>query len=533
MMCGWTDGWENDPHARGIMSYFLSPTHRKQVGEIYQETRRDPVPELLIGDPDQMAAFLRHQRVKKKFSVLVLTFEKDDVNTTDFNLGVGGAREAIGRVLSMVLAVSYAGVPERSRPPVLIGTHTHTGRLELNCILPRSVLAGHGRWMGFNPKPPRKLFGDLWDDVVRCVNARFGWADPFDPTRAQLVKLPNWRQKQRAEAKRTGVHLEEDLGERIARRAQILTTTSSFSGRDELLNAMSGWLRKEGIVVAGKSSKTVAFRLRVDHRSVPVKLGGILFARLPYPDFGEAASPPDMPKLAKSVNRNAAGAISGNINKYGKNTWPVPRFDIDEILEGPPLPIPTRHVLDGRDSFSKKPIYNKAFVARRLEALLLKCAQWIEENRFVHMLVAGLNEGPLQVLEASKKKWDIFNAKYNRSAADPAAGCLSEAAIPDRLSGETSGGARGEHTQRTASGNDHDSFPDFGADRTGTKYARAHDGVGAAAGPTRRPDEPDDWFSERPERLSFQRPERGSRGLLIRRWLHSSPREIASHQLES
>ena len=82
MMCGWTDAWEDDAHARGIIGYFLSASHRKQIGERYVETVRDPLPELLIGDPEQMAGFLRHQRIKKKFSILVVTFEKDDVSTT-------------------------------------------------------------------------------------------------------------------------------------------------------------------------------------------------------------------------------------------------------------------------------------------------------------------------------------------------------------------------------------------------------------------------------------------------------------------
>lgn len=516
MMCGWTDAWEDDTHARGIIGYFLSASHRKQIGERYVETVRDPLPELLIGDPEQMAGFLRHQRIKKKFSILVVTFEKDDVSTTDFNLGVGSARRDVGRALSLILEIAYTGIPPEARPPVLVGTHTHTGRLELNCVLPRAVLAGHGRWLGFNPKPPRALFDTLWDTTVQCLNARFGWADPSDPQRARLVKLPDWRLKQKAEAERNGITLEDGPGERIAEKAEYLASRLILFDRADLLSHMKRWLDEEKISIKRLGPRYTVFEIKSDRQCASVKLGGLLFSAGVYPDFSGDRPCPDIPQLLRNANKKIAKASAINIEKYGKKKWPNPGFDLEAFFEEPPVPLSPKNLRLLWRQNAGKYRYSKSVLTLKLEVLLLKCARWIEEAHIAKSLSQALNSGPLKYLKIAKKKWDSFYEKYDRRAAGAVAGCLSEIANIDRQSGGAAGGARGQHIERAASRNDRNYDADFRAVWRAAAALGAGDETRSTARETRRSDGADAQVSERPERLSFERPERGSRGWMIR-----------------
>lgn len=531
MMCGWADAWEDDPHARGIMGYFLSASHRKQIGERYVETVRDPLPELLMGDPEQMAGFLRHQRIKKKFSILVVTFEKGDVSTTDFNLGIGSARRDVGRALSLILEVAYTGIPPEARPPVLVGTHTHAGRLELNCVLPRAVLAGHGRWLGFNPKPPRALFDTMWDTTVQCVNARFGWADPSDPQRARLVKLPDWRLKQKAEAERHGITLPDGLGERIAEKAEYLASSLVLFDRADLLSRMKRWFDEEKISIKRLGPRYAVFEIKSDRRRTSAKLGGLLFSAGAYPDFSGNTPRPDLSRLVRNANKKIAKASAFNVEKYGKKQWPNPRFDIEAFLDEPAPPLSSKNLRLFCQETAGKYQYSKSVLALKLEVLLMKCARWIEEAHVSKSLQQAMNSGPFRALKIAKKKWDSFYEKHDRRAAGTVAGRLSEIANIDRRSGGTAGSARGQHIERAASRNDRHHDTNLRADWRAAAALGAGDETRSTARETRRPDGAGAQVSERLERLSFERPERGSRGWMIRAKMHGLRRAVASHDL--
>ncbi len=56
----------------------------------------------------------------------------------------------------------------------------------------------------FNPEPPTEGSRALWVAMRDMINLRFGFADPDDPARRQLVSGPSWRRKRAVAAVRDG-----------------------------------------------------------------------------------------------------------------------------------------------------------------------------------------------------------------------------------------------------------------------------------------------------------------------------------------
>ena len=190
MLIGWYKYDASDPVGHGIVSYFLALTVGKSVEGQRLQLTREPAPELLAGDPEQILRFLKRLTFKRRFSAMTMTFAEDDVPVAAFNRGDRAQRDKVGKAVTAVLELAYLHIPPEQRPPVLIGTHTHTGRLEINLLLPRAVLAGHGRYLSWNPCPPTPRRREMWDLKRQLINARLGWAEPTDPRRTQWVSFP-------------------------------------------------------------------------------------------------------------------------------------------------------------------------------------------------------------------------------------------------------------------------------------------------------------------------------------------------------
>ncbi|MBS0125680.1 hypothetical protein [Thetidibacter halocola] len=93
--------------------------------------------------------------------------------------------------MRLFFEVAFAGVPEPARPPVMVSTHTHLGRLEVSVLIPRAVTSETGL-RSFNPHPPTRGSELDWDAYVDVVYAELGWVDPRCPLRRQLVTPPQW-----------------------------------------------------------------------------------------------------------------------------------------------------------------------------------------------------------------------------------------------------------------------------------------------------------------------------------------------------
>ncbi|MFD1807438.1 hypothetical protein ACFSHQ_02765 [Gemmobacter lanyuensis] len=82
--------------------------------------RRDPVPEILMGDPALARAAIRMAPGQLKYRSAVLTFATEDVDVAAFNRGDPSARGAIDLAVGLWCEIAFAGVPPRCRPRSLL-----------------------------------------------------------------------------------------------------------------------------------------------------------------------------------------------------------------------------------------------------------------------------------------------------------------------------------------------------------------------------------------------------------------------------
>lgn len=211
--------------------------------------RRDPPPEILRGDPVLARAAIRMAPGKLQYRSLVMSFARDDIDVKAFNAGAPEVRVAIDHTLRLYGEVGFAGVPESCRPPFFVTTHTHTGRLEINIIVPRWVWRPDGACRAFNPDPPGQASLETWNAFEDLLNARFGWSNPRDLARQQLVELPNWILKQRAAAQRSGDAREPDLRETLADALIAAAHSGEVQHRGQVIDWLESRCGTNGMVI--------------------------------------------------------------------------------------------------------------------------------------------------------------------------------------------------------------------------------------------------------------------------------------------
>ena len=341
MMLGWYETSQSDRYASGMVNYFLAPEIMKTVGGKKQMVLRSPRPELLAGDVAQLTEFLKRQTCQRRFSALTMSFATGDVDVAAFNAGGRDARGAVNKAVAFVLEVAYLHVPETSRPPVLIGTHTHAGRLEINMILPRIVLGGHGKYLSWNPHPATTRSREIWDATRMYLNAQFGWADPMDPARAQLVKYPDWARKQNAEDARAGVGTPLKVYQLVSQLAFDVYGHGQVQDRDGLLAQLLPLVGKYGIRLKLKTAKTITLEhTRPRTRHYPELIfRGRLFEGGAYEKNGndQAVWKTKFDPEAIAINLRALAASNATISaqKYGKSLWNIEEFDPRAAFECP------------------------------------------------------------------------------------------------------------------------------------------------------------------------------------------------------
>ncbi len=258
MMVMWsTHDGRDDATGHGVTTYMEASEVMKPTPDgKWEKVRRNPPPEVLRGDAALMRQAINATPFQRRYSSCVLSFDMEDVDATAFNAGDQEARRRVAEVIQSFEDTAYAGIPEANRPPTFWTTHTHTGRLELNFCAPRGLLAGDGRIRSINPHPPGSMSRALWDAFRDTFNARYGWADPEDPARARLVKVPDWKQKTAAEALRAGHEVQRDPREIMAEWVRQRIDAGVIGSRNDLIEQ----LKEAGFVVprAGKDYITIA-----------------------------------------------------------------------------------------------------------------------------------------------------------------------------------------------------------------------------------------------------------------------------------
>ncbi len=143
---------------------------RDAAGKAVMVTR-DPLPEVLRGDPARTEALIDATSHQWTYRSGVLAFTREDAPTERQQVEVMDAFERL----------AFAGL-EPDQWDMLWVRHTHEGRVELHFVTPRMELS-NGRSLNIAPPGYQKAF-----DALRDVeNKRNGWADPQDPERARDV----------------------------------------------------------------------------------------------------------------------------------------------------------------------------------------------------------------------------------------------------------------------------------------------------------------------------------------------------------
>lgn len=168
---------------------------------------RDPLPEVLAGDPDHTRALIDACPHAWTYRAGVISFDQDDHPTEEQQQAVMDAFDEL----------AFAGL-DRDQVDMLWVRHSHEGRVELHFCTPRMELAS-GKSLNIAPPGYQKAMDALRD----MLNKEHGWADPQDPARSKDIKqLPE--KKLRAQGREDIQNWLEDLivAGRIASRPDMV-----------------------------------------------------------------------------------------------------------------------------------------------------------------------------------------------------------------------------------------------------------------------------------------------------------------------
>ncbi|WP_121024055.1 relaxase/mobilization nuclease domain-containing protein [Litoreibacter meonggei] len=133
---------------------------------------RDPVPEVLHGNPDQTRNLIDASPNKWSYTAGVISFAESDDPSPD------AQQEAI----ELFEALAFAGL-DRDQYDCLWVRHSHEGNVELHFCTPRLELST-GKALNIAPPGHENAFSSLRD----LMNKTHGWADPLEPERARELR---------------------------------------------------------------------------------------------------------------------------------------------------------------------------------------------------------------------------------------------------------------------------------------------------------------------------------------------------------
>ncbi|WP_176251101.1 relaxase/mobilization nuclease domain-containing protein [Sulfitobacter sp. HGT1] len=133
---------------------------------------REPLPEVLRGNPDRTEALIDASRHQWTYRAGVISFAATDAPT----------EEQQAEVMDGFERLAFAGL-DPTQYDMLWVRHTHEDRVELHFCTPRLELTS-GRSLNIAPPGYEKAFDSLRD----VMNQRHGWADPMELERVQEVR---------------------------------------------------------------------------------------------------------------------------------------------------------------------------------------------------------------------------------------------------------------------------------------------------------------------------------------------------------
>ncbi|MEM1374408.1 MAG: hypothetical protein AAGF78_08515 [Pseudomonadota bacterium] len=197
MLICWSE-IQSSTHPWQPSRYVLAEEVEKDIsaGKVFE--RRNPAAELLSGQPMVFQGAMAGLRFAKKYRVLTLSFHRDDLGVAAFNSGDPLLWQQVSAAVELVCETALAGVPVEARPPHLMTTHTHVGRLEVNIAVPRFVLSSEGKISGIDPHPMQRGSQNLGDALRDVLNTSFHWRAPTRAKPRGVLRGPNWAEKRPA-----------------------------------------------------------------------------------------------------------------------------------------------------------------------------------------------------------------------------------------------------------------------------------------------------------------------------------------------
>ena len=338
MLVGWSP-LQNSEDPSQPVAYLFDNVVLKKVGNVHMGERRAIAPELLTGNMAAFSRAVQALRFKMKYRVATLSFHADDIDVTAFNSGDITLRANIAAATELFLELAFAGVPPEHRPPVLVGTHTHTGRLEVNIAMPRYILTAGGNVRSYNPHPVTDGSRNSWDAYCDLACTFFDWKNPRHFNSRISIKGPHWVEKELAAAKRNSVEINKDQRVLyIVQEAKRMAMPSALVAKEEFRNSL------EELALELKFKCDWRVDGRLEFRDVtggrPITLRGHLLKRTE-----EQNSIPQQPSWELRdlfLDRWRRRADYNNV-KFGHGRWDGSEPDCYAIAVNPSLTISHRH----------------------------------------------------------------------------------------------------------------------------------------------------------------------------------------------
>lgn len=177
----------------GPVKYFISPVFKLEI--------RNPSPVVLKGDAEKVRRLIDSLPFTHKYVSGVLSFAPGELISPQMEMAIMARFEK----------TAFAGL-DTDQYSILWVRHQHAGHHEMNFLVPRVELST-GNSMNIAPPGPKTR--ERFDTFRSFINMQYGLADPDDPMRARIEKLPNHIAKMKAQAKRQGTDMKEDPREII------------------------------------------------------------------------------------------------------------------------------------------------------------------------------------------------------------------------------------------------------------------------------------------------------------------------------
>jgi hypothetical protein len=338
MLIGWS------PHQASAdpvqpAAYLLDTEVLKHVGMQRVRETRTPAPELLIGFPSVVQNAIAALKFEATYRVALLSFDPTEVDVVQFNAGDKMTRWSIAVAIDLFFELAFAGVPSRCRPPVFVGTHTHTGRLEINIAILRYIWTDTGKLRSYNPHPPMRGSRNAFDALGDFLIARFGWSNPRALERAVGVKGPDWAEKRVAAAARHGVKFSPETAPKLflLQAAKIIAASAHVRDRVGFLEIFRDVVAATDFELSLGQGSRITLVSQTDLN--PLVLRGTLFDQVDEASSKSELQPPAQCTLSESWRRRAAW----NTAEYSSGTWAEPEPDWVRRVEAPELAIPSCH----------------------------------------------------------------------------------------------------------------------------------------------------------------------------------------------